>query len=168
MSRHSHSPVLERQILILGGGIIGCTTAHYLTTHPSYDPATTRITIMEASAHGPARGASGKAGGLIARWAYPKNLVDISYEEHIRLAKTYRGEKWGWRFVECGEWNGSGRHSPSTTPTIDRSDAANSNGALKGLEGNRGVLPADLNWVSEDLTVRYLTFRIFRKSDNDL
>ena len=49
-----------------GGGIIGCTTAYFLTRHPRYDPSKHRITILEASKI--AGGASGKAGGLLALW----------------------------------------------------------------------------------------------------
>lgn len=77
---------MSREIVIIGGGIIGCTTAYYLSRHPSYSSSTTTITLIEASRHGPAQGASGKAGGLVARWAYPKEIVDLSFEEHSNLA----------------------------------------------------------------------------------
>lgn len=53
-----------KDIVIIGGGIIGCTTAYYLTRHPSYDRTRHRITLLEASKI--AGGASGKAGGLLA------------------------------------------------------------------------------------------------------
>ena len=52
-----------------GGGIIGCTTAYFLTRHPSYDPSRHNITLVEASKI--AGGASGKAGGLLALWGMP-------------------------------------------------------------------------------------------------
>ena len=67
-------------IVIIGGGIIGCTTAYYLSCHPGFTSSTT-VTILEASAHGAAQGASGKAGGLVAKWAYPRELVDVSFRE---------------------------------------------------------------------------------------
>ncbi|KAK2829850.1 putative oxidoreductase tda3, partial [Arthroderma sp. PD_2] len=60
----------ERDIVIVGGGIIGCCCAYFLTRHPSYDPSKHRITVLEASEI--AGGASGKAGGLLALWAFPK------------------------------------------------------------------------------------------------
>ncbi|CAL3966712.1 unnamed protein product, partial [Diplocarpon coronariae] len=43
------------------GGIIGCTTAYFLTRHPSFNPSLHKIVILEATAI--ASGASGKAGG---------------------------------------------------------------------------------------------------------
>jgi len=50
----------RKNIVIIGGGIIGCTTAYFLTRHPSFDPARHTITLLEASKI--AGGASGKAG----------------------------------------------------------------------------------------------------------
>jgi hypothetical protein len=38
---------------------------------------------------GAAQGASGKAGGLIAKWSYPKELTEISLEEQVSLAGEY-------------------------------------------------------------------------------
>ena len=57
---------VPRTIVIIGGGIVGCTTAYYLTHHPYYSRANTTAILLEASASGPAKGASGKAGGLVA------------------------------------------------------------------------------------------------------
>lgn len=76
----------KRNIVIIGGGIIGCTTAYYLSHHLGFDLESVKITVLEASAFGAAQGASGKAGGLAARWAYPRELVDVSYVSSI-LAK---------------------------------------------------------------------------------
>lgn len=75
--------MVDRNIIIIGGGIIGCTTAYYITRHPSFTPSIT-VTIMEASVKGVAQGASGKAGGLVAKWAYPRELVDVSFREVSR------------------------------------------------------------------------------------
>jgi glycine/D-amino acid oxidase-like deaminating enzyme len=69
-----------RNIVIIGGGIIGCTTAYYISRHPSFSSSTS-VTILEASAHGAAQGASGKAGGLVSKNAYPEELVRISFQE---------------------------------------------------------------------------------------
>ncbi|KAI1208283.1 FAD dependent oxidoreductase [Annulohypoxylon truncatum] len=117
-----------KDITIIGGGIIGCCTAYFLTRHPSYSPDTHRITLLEASsssaggrtpesiqdpatladpttasrknpAHdGIAGGASGKAGGLLALWAFPSEIVPLSFRLHSELAKEHGGDKrWGYR-----------------------------------------------------------------------
>ncbi|KAI0178594.1 FAD dependent oxidoreductase [Hypoxylon sp. FL1284] len=117
-----------KEITIIGGGIIGCCTAYFLTRHPSYSPETHQITLLEASssnaggrtsdsitdpatladpatvskknpAHdGIAGGASGKAGGLLALWAFPSNIVPLSFKLHDELAKEHGGDKrWGYR-----------------------------------------------------------------------
>ncbi|KAI1197799.1 FAD dependent oxidoreductase [Nemania serpens] len=126
-----------REITIIGGGIIGCSTAYFLTRHPSYSPDLHRITLLEASstsaggrtrdsiqdpaaladlttaarrnpAHdGIAGGASGKAGGLLALWAFPQSIVPLSFRLHDELAREHGGEQlWGYRRcwasqVEC-------------------------------------------------------------------
>lgn len=89
-------------IVIVGAGIIGRTSAYYLSRHPAVaikrdSPSSelTRITIIEASKGGPAQGASGKAGGLVARWAKHEKLARLSFEEHVR---GVGGGTWG-----CGE-----------------------------------------------------------------
>ncbi|KFA62193.1 hypothetical protein S40285_01656 [Stachybotrys chlorohalonatus IBT 40285] len=92
----------NRNIVIVGGGIMGCTTAYYLTRHPKFNPAIHTITLLEA-ASSIALGASGKAGGLLALWAYPTCLVPLSYRLHAELAAEHNGaHKWGYRRVGCG------------------------------------------------------------------
>ncbi|KAJ1329382.1 FAD-dependent oxidoreductase [Microdochium nivale] len=91
-----------RHIIIIGGGIIGTTTAYYLTRHPSWNPLIHHITLLEATAV--ASGASGKAGGLLGLWAYPHCIVDLSYRLHADLAAEHGGaERWGYRRVTCGQ-----------------------------------------------------------------
>jgi glycine/D-amino acid oxidase-like deaminating enzyme len=155
-----------KNIVIIGGGIIGCTAAYYLTRH-SFFSSQTSITIIEASEHGPAQGASGKAGGLVARWAYPKELADVSFDEHVKLATEHNGaERWGWRYVGCGKWEGRGRSKPD--PNIHGS-GVRKGGSRKSLEKTLGLdgekrqkgsrkktgLPDDLLWVEEELTDSY-------------
>ncbi|EIW79683.1 DAO-domain-containing protein [Coniophora puteana RWD-64-598 SS2] len=149
-ARALHSPLSgtmtnERNIVIIGGGIIGCTTAYYLTRHPSFSPSSTKITVLEASRNGVAQGASGKAGGLVASWAFPRELVDISFAEHVKLAEENGGAaRWGWRYTNCGSWEGRG--------------AADGEGIAKsGENGGRAStgLPDDLDWVGGDLTTAY-------------
>ncbi|CAK7201203.1 hypothetical protein SEUCBS139899_003906 [Sporothrix eucalyptigena] len=96
-------PKLQRPLTFvsLGGGVIGSTTAYFLTRHPRYDPALHKITLLEASTI--AAGASGKAGGLLGLWAYPEELVPLSYRLHRELADEHGGAKrWGYRQVGCG------------------------------------------------------------------
>lgn len=95
-------PRSPRKIVIVGGGIIGSCTAYYLTRHPTYDPHLHSITLLEA--HAIASGASGKAGGLLAQWAYPAELVGLSWRLHESLAAEHAGEAgWGFRRVDVGQ-----------------------------------------------------------------
>ena len=95
-------PEQVRHTVIIGAGVIGCTTAYYLTRHPDFSATTHRITILEACG-GVAPGASGKAGGLLARWARPEPLASLSYQLHAELAAEHGGaERWGYREVQCG------------------------------------------------------------------
>ncbi|KUI72134.1 hypothetical protein VM1G_07652 [Cytospora mali] len=56
---------------------------------------------------GIAGGSSGKAGGLLALWAFPSNIVPLSFGLHDELAKEHGGAtRWGYRRcyasqVEC-------------------------------------------------------------------
>lgn len=156
----------ELGIVIIGGGIIGCTAAYYLSRRSGY-----KITLLEASKQGVAQGASGKAGGLVAKWAYPKELVEVSFREHVALAEEHNGaSRWGWRYVNCGSWEGRGEAVGEGV----KESGASVVGRLKGksLEKTLGIiddgatkdinarsrktrLPSDLTWVSEGLTDSY-------------
>lgn len=154
---------LQRQVIIIGGGIVGCTAAYYLCSHPAFAPSKTKVTIIEASARGVAQGASGKAGGLVAQWAYPKELVNVSFPEHVRLAQEHNGaQRWGWRFVGCGNWEGRGELAKDTGTGVGQG------GDWKSLEKTHGIdndwntkkrkdvgMPDDLDWVRADLTDGY-------------
>lgn len=74
-----------------GGRIIGCISAYFLTRDPAYDPSKHTITLLEASKF--AGGASGKAGGLLAFWAYPCFIVPLNYRLHAELAVEHVGEE---------------------------------------------------------------------------
>jgi glycine/D-amino acid oxidase-like deaminating enzyme len=98
---HPHTSQSLTNTSAPGGGIIGCTTAYFLTRHPAFNPALHTVTVLEASAI--AAGASGKAGGLLALWAYPECLVPLSYRLHAELAREHNGaERWGYRRLGCG------------------------------------------------------------------
>ncbi|KAH8764930.1 FAD dependent oxidoreductase [Diaporthe sp. PMI_573] len=91
----------KRNIVIIGGGVIGSTTAYFLTRHPKFNPSLHKVTLLEATSI--ASGASGKAGGLLGLWAYPECLVPLSYRLHRELAEEHAGaERWGYRRLGCG------------------------------------------------------------------
>ncbi|KAH3899465.1 related to Putative oxidoreductase TDA3 [Saccharomycodes ludwigii] len=86
----------EKHIVIVGAGIIGVCTAYYLTRHPSFDSKKHHITILESKRV--AGGASGKAGGLLATWAFPQQIVPYSFQLHQELSDEYNGEtNWDYR-----------------------------------------------------------------------
>ncbi|KAI1275559.1 FAD dependent oxidoreductase [Xylaria sp. FL0933] len=180
-----------QDITIVGGGIIGCSTAYFLTRHPSYSPDKHRITLLEASstssggrtkdsiqdpatladpataskrnpAHeGIAGGASGKAGGLLALWAFPQNIVPLSFKLHDDLAREHDGAKrWGYRRcwasqVDCKARLPPGVSGDATAAQLPSADGGQT-GASKGLHKDHkkaaaalrklGV-PDDLDWV---------------------
>ncbi|RMZ78486.1 hypothetical protein DV737_g3872, partial [Chaetothyriales sp. CBS 132003] len=159
----------KKSIVIIGGGIIGSTTAYFLTRHPKYEPSKHSIHLLEAT--GIASGASGKAGGLLALWAYPKPLVPLSFRLHKELAAEHGGaERWGYRGVGCGRVELRGRKleakeadsktTPSTaSPNEDTSDAhvslqkrsVESHARLKRTTG----LPYDLDWLADEYVQSY-------------
>ncbi|KAF9881214.1 putative FAD dependent oxidoreductase [Colletotrichum karsti] len=159
-----------------GGGIIGSTTAYFLTRHPKYNPSLHRITILEASSV--AAGASGKAGGLLALWAYPSSLVPLSYRLHKELAAEHGGDKrWGYRRVGCGSFEA--RVTKQRLEELRRRQAAVSTktevngGGGEQDEGGKGweklpkkdenaeslleesVLPRDLDWIDRESVHSY-------------
>jgi glycine/D-amino acid oxidase-like deaminating enzyme len=154
-----------KNIVIIGGGIIGCTSAYFLTRHPSYDPSKHKITLLESTKI--AGGASGKAGGLLALWAYPSSIVPLSYRLHKQLAEEHNGEqRWGYRAVHCAQVECDGRDVPAETAKTnvagkddvmsgDNSDVKEnvslqkrSNEAMAKLRA-AGV-PPELDWVHPD------------------
>ncbi|KAF6819794.1 FAD dependent oxidoreductase [Colletotrichum sojae] len=170
--RIAMDPEAKRNIVIVGGGIIGSTTAYFLTRHPKYNPSLHRITILEATAI--AAGASGKAGGLLALWAYPPCLVPLSYRLHRELAAEHGGaERWGYRRVGCGSFE-----ARVTKDKIEKlrqaalkpeavAPGANNGGQEKGWEKlpkqdeaaeamlEDSDLPRDLDWVDRDAIQSY-------------
>lgn len=123
----------------LGAGIIGVCTAYYLTKHPAFSKETHHITILEARR--PAGAASGKAGGLLAMWAFPQQIVPLSFKLHEELAEEYNGStEWGYRGLKtlCIEGNISSSHLRNIR-----------NGNVKA---NADIdLPEDLDWVSPEI-----------------
>ena len=146
----------KKNIVIIGGGIIGCTSAYYLTRHPSFDPSKHSITLLEASSI--AGGASGKAGGLLGLWAYPSSLVPLSYRLHKELADEHGGaDRWGYRAVHVAqvdcigkkpEKKASNGNNTTTSKDEDISLQKRSKEALGKLRA-AGV-PKELDWVDAD------------------
>lgn len=129
-----------------------------MTRHPSYDPARHKITLIEATEI--AGAASGKAGGLLALWAYPSNIVALSYHLHTQLAREHGGiEKWGYREVNCGQIAAQGRHAPDkgsaggedtgTSVSLQKRTAT----AISQLR--KAGVPADLDWFVPGLVKEY-------------
>ncbi|KAL2068313.1 hypothetical protein VTL71DRAFT_16411 [Oculimacula yallundae] len=160
----------QRNIVVVGGGIIGCTTAYFLTRHPSFNPTKHTITILESQSI--ASGASGKAGGLLALWAYPSCIVPLSYKLHAELAKEHDGEKrWGYRALHCGSLSAKGRDY-SSLPS-ERTNNSNGNGdgdapggakaewqkLPKTENGNTKSapknIPRDLDWFDDEAVKAY-------------
>ncbi|KAI1406208.1 FAD dependent oxidoreductase [Hypoxylon fuscum] len=183
-----------KDITIIGGGIIGCCTAYFLTRHPSYSPETHRITLLEASsssaggrtpdsiqdpatladpataskknpAHeGIAGGASGKAGGLLALWAFPPNIVPLSFQLHDELAKEHGGDKrWGYRRCYASQVDCRARlPSGFDSNIIDGKKEADSSNVEKGSKGlhkdhkkytkalRKLGAPEDLDWLDTE------------------
>ncbi|KAI2473830.1 FAD dependent oxidoreductase [Annulohypoxylon bovei var. microspora] len=159
-----------------GGGVIGTTTAYYLTRHPDYNTAIHHITLLEATSI--AAAASGKAGGLLGQWAYPSCLVPLSYRLHAELAAEHNGaERWGYRRLGCGQLSAS-VVSKATRGTA-RTRKKSSLGVVAKRESERdddgqvewqklpkqdekassllrdSVLPKDLDWINGSLVREY-------------
>ncbi|KAI1075832.1 FAD dependent oxidoreductase [Whalleya microplaca] len=173
-----------RHIVIIGGGVIGTTTAYYLTRHPSFIPAIHHITILEATSI--ASAASGKAGGLIALWAYPTCLVPLSYRLHAELADEHGGaDRWGYRRLGCGQLtaslkknngksklaNASGKIKKESSPNqVNQQQQQQQKIQQDGQQEwqklpkqdkaaasllHESVLPADLDWINASLVREY-------------
>ncbi|USP80839.1 FAD dependent oxidoreductase [Curvularia clavata] len=146
----------KRNIVIIGGGIIGSTTAYFLSQHPKFDVEKDQITLLEATKI--AGGASGKAGGLLGLWAYPSCIVPLSYKLHQELAEKHDGAKrWGYRAVHCGQIDMYG--------VLAKQKNAKGDAAAKGKEDSVSLqkrtqkaigllraagVPKDLDWIAAE------------------
>jgi glycine/D-amino acid oxidase-like deaminating enzyme len=142
-----------------GGGIIGCTSAYFITRHPSFNPALHSITILEAT--GIASGASGKAGGLLALWAYPSNIVPLSYRLHAELAAEHNGAiRWGYRKIHCGSLSAKGRplsaasNGDTKLPKEEWAKLPKQDESAMSRLKVEGV-PKDLNWFIPEAITGY-------------
>jgi glycine/D-amino acid oxidase-like deaminating enzyme len=89
---------MSKSITVVGGGIIGSTTAYYLARHPSKP----HVTLVEGTDI--AAAASGRSGGFLALdWhgESTASLAELSFNLHAKLAEEHSGEKaWGYRRVD--------------------------------------------------------------------
>ncbi|KAG8863392.1 hypothetical protein FRC20_010800 [Serendipita sp. 405] len=105
---------------------MGTTTAYYLSRHPKFGP---HIDIHIVEACEIAAGASGKAGGFMAKnWhrAPTASLAALSFDLHEQLSIEHDGEKrWGYRKVTTLQLdvNRNGRKS-KTIPGVAWVDGA--------------------------------------------
>ncbi|KAH7037514.1 FAD dependent oxidoreductase [Microdochium trichocladiopsis] len=132
--------------VILGAGIVGVSTAYYLSKH---QPGST-IHLVEASPELFAS-ASGKAAGFLARdWFPPASteLGALSFEEHRRLAEQDDGARtWGYsKSTSLSLAFGKGR-SVAKKGGGDRADAA-SRTALAGVDDAQKVESSNIpSWL---------------------
>lgn len=120
----------REHIVIVGGGIIGVTTAYYLAKS-SKKGSDVRITLLEGSEI--AAGSSGHAGGLLSSdlLGNGHGLSELSFNLHQKLSEEHGGvEAWGYRTVEtvsieadCSKNGGmsNGRMSKQSMDWIDPS-----------------------------------------------
>lgn len=138
-------------LTISGGGIIGSTTAYFLSRNEKFNSERDTITLLEATKL--AGGASGKAGGLLALWAYPSCIVPLSYKLHQDLAEKHGGaERWGYRGVHCGQLDAYGLLSKAKGDGAAKGDSVSlqkRTEKAKSLLRAAGV-PKDLDWVAAE------------------
>ncbi|OBA19600.1 FAD dependent oxidoreductase [Metschnikowia bicuspidata var. bicuspidata NRRL YB-4993] len=152
----------KTHIVIVGAGIIGVCTAYFLVKHPKFDPSKHHISLVESKRV--AGGASGKAGGLLALWAFPLQLVPLSFELHQKLSDLYDGEKeWDYRRLTTlsieGDISGvpdevaedEGFEKPEHSKSIKNGDKPPKKTLRATSVEDKKILPPDLTWMSEEL-----------------
>lgn len=96
----------------------------------------------------------------MAIWAYPSNIVPLSFKLHQDLALEHGGEeRWGYRRVSCGNLEAHGRKRSEleglgATPGFSLGKRAGD--AKKGGKAWSGTgLPKDLDWILPELVQGY-------------
>jgi len=142
-------PTLEREVptqgismprtVIIGAGIIGVSTAYYLSHSASKTGHT--VTILDPCP--PASGASGKAAGFLSRaWTgeQTSSLEELSFRLYKELADRYEGtERWGYRqcnvlAVVAGKATHSSENVSRNEPRLKRLRSTVYSGELSWLK----------------------------------
>ena len=129
--------------VILGTGIIGVSTAYYLSL--SIPPSTIHLVDPALSLFS---SASGHAGGFLAKdWFSPEleSLGELSYEEHRSLAKENGGEKlWGYAESQAVSYSPVNAIKGERSDDWLRSGASRSNAAKESdVEGTATGIEAE-------------------------
>lgn len=93
-------------------------------------------------------------------WAYPSNIVPLSFKLHQDLAHEHGGEEnWGYRKVSCGNLEATGRArgelerlGGQTGMSLGKRSGEK---GRKVTSGGRDTLPKDLDWVVPNLVKGY-------------
>ena len=118
-----------------------------MTRHSNYDPTIHSITLLEATEI--AGGASGKAGGLLAKWATPKCLAPLSFKAHAELANEHSGHKtWGYRSVYCAEVELQARN-------LTKEGNDTTLGSENNSDSQKTCYPSNLDWLVSDSVKSY-------------
>ncbi|KAH6628623.1 FAD dependent oxidoreductase [Chaetomium tenue] len=137
--------------VILGAGIIGVSTAYYLSEHQ--DPATVHLVEPSPELFS---SASGFAGGFLAKdWFGPSlsALGALSFEEHRRLAEEHGGrETWGYSPATCVSYAASAAAHDSQARGDDwlRSGTSRADAAPVVLDSLSGKSPTWLRRIDGD------------------
>ncbi|CUM63146.1 uncharacterized protein PRCAT00000713001 [Priceomyces carsonii] len=138
----------KTHIVIVGAGIIGVCTAFYLIQDPDYDPSQYHITLLESARV--AGGASGKAGGMLARWAFPKEVAPLSFQLHNELAESYDGEaNWGFRHLPAISIEADVSNSPEGYEDKKDSNSEPKKSSVQDYLNQK--IPSDLDWLNRSL-----------------
>ncbi|WLF76980.1 hypothetical protein PVL30_000688 [Lodderomyces elongisporus] len=145
----------KHHIIIAGAGIIGVCTAYFIVKHPKFNPDKYHITIIESKRV--AGGASGKAGGLFALWAFPEQIVPLSFNLHQELANEFNGaEEWGYRRLTTVSLEGDISHisdevEDENKKTLDPPKRQTRSSSILQLDFKKNQLPSSLNWINSAL-----------------
>ncbi|KAK3905028.1 FAD dependent oxidoreductase [Staphylotrichum tortipilum] len=131
------------ETVILGAGIIGVSTAYYLSKHQ--EPSS--IHLVEPSLE-MFSSASGYAGGFLAKdWFAPSvsALGALSFEEHRRLAEEHGGrERWGYSPATCISYAASAERRGAQERGDDwlRHGTSRADAAPVGIDALAGKTPS--------------------------
>ena len=98
---------------------------------------------------------------MLALWAYPSNIVALSYRLHAELAAAHGGEsRWGYRRIHCGQLSAKGRALDQAKLQDGRSSDGDSFSLGKRDRAAMGKLtaaglPKDLDWVAAESAKSY-------------